>query len=160
VSSRHLCPRDRRALLARLARAGMHGRGRTRFARIALALGVLGVALHASLVAWFPCARSWTQTADQSVLAELQSVICHGGEANAAPSPASQEPPSSPDPGKDCLSCLFCQAKADTWFAIVASMGLSTPSEFSTAFSGPASDDAFVASPVLEPRSRGPPRLV
>jgi hypothetical protein len=160
VSSRHLCPGYRHVLLAVLARAGMHASGRTPFARIVLVLGALGVALHASLVAWLPCARSWTQSADQSIEAVLQSAICHGGEANAAGFPTKQGDPSSPDPGQDCLKCLLCQGKAYTWFAMVAPAPVPAPGDFSSAFSGPASDDAVVASLVLAPRSRGPPRTV
>jgi hypothetical protein len=138
----------------------MLGKGTTAFARIALALGLLSVALHVSVFAWSPCVRSWAQSADQSVLADLQSFICHGGDANAVPSPADQKAPSSPDPAKDCLSCLFCQGNAGIWLAPVAQVGLSAPSEFSSAFTGSVPDDAIVVSPVSAPRNRGPPRAV
>jgi hypothetical protein len=137
----------------------MPGRGTTAFARITLALGLLSVALHVSVFAWSPCIRSWAQSADRSVLADLQSFICHGGDANAV-SPADQKAPSSPEPGKDCLSFLVCQGQAGSWLAPVAWAGLSAPSEFSSAFTGPAPDDAIVVSPVSAPRSRGPPRAV
>lgn len=135
----------------------MHSRRTSAFARIALALGLLSAVLHASVFTWHANVRSWTQSADQALLAELQAAICHGSEAGGVEAPIDRNVPPSPDPRNDCPHCLLCKRLSGAWQAIPAPVALSAPAPLLVGFVVPVAVDAFVAAPLAAPRNRGPP---
>jgi Protein of unknown function (DUF2946) len=122
---------------------------------IGLALGLLSIALHFSVLAWHPIASSSIQRADKQLLADLQVVVCHGA-AVVSPRDASSgdDVPSPPDRKTECL---FCKLVTDSWLAIPARAELALLGCPSSRLANPVSADATAARFVLAPRNRGPP---
>jgi len=118
-------------------------------------LGLLSVALHASLLAWHPFAHFRTPSADVQLVADLGKAICHGGR-DAEPT----EPPAddgAPIPKSDCL---FCNGVANPSLAILPGTETGPLARACSRIAGPVSFRAVAAAVVIEPRSRGPPQLV
>jgi len=117
-------------------------------------LGLLSIALHASVPAWHPFARSRTQLTDQQLAADLGEAICHGGRVGEPTEfPADRR---VPDPKADCL---FCYGFANISLAIPAGTEMGPPIRRSAHIKQPAFFRAVAAAAVFAPRSRGPPYL-
>jgi len=121
--------------------------------RTALALALLGAFLHVGALAWHPFARSWSVRADQQLLSDLETAICHGtGGASPAELPGSTPP--TPDRQGECLLCQglagACIAIRVTADSVLLAPVASTPIHW-------ASTAAMVAAWAMAPRSRGPP---
>jgi hypothetical protein len=122
----------------------------------ALALAFLSIALHLGALAWHPSARSAIQRANDQLLADLQTAICHGaGVVSPSDLPAGDDVPSLPDRKTDCL---FCKLLTDTYLAIPARTELELLECSSSRLAKPVSADPTAAWLVLSPRNRGPPR--
>ena len=118
-------------------------------------LGLLSIALHASLLAWHPFAHFRTPSVDLQLVADLGKAICHGGrdaEPNQAPADDGQPIPKS--------DCLFCNGLANASVAILLGKEKAPLVRASSRIAGPVSFRAVATALVFEPRSRGPPQLV
>src|SRR5262245_12584181 len=86
--------------------------------RIALVLGLLGIAFQVGMCAWHP-ARAGSHQLQSQLLTDLQSAICHGdGIASPAQLPEGGGGDDSKDPSNP--GCLICKNLAGSSFAILA----------------------------------------
>ena len=131
-------------------------RSRTRsLNRIAIVLGLLGIALQVGLSAWHP-ARAGSHQLPSQLLADLQSAICHGdGIAGPARLPAGRNGGDNEDRSR--LDCLICKNLAGSSFAILARSAPQPAWHVASRWLAPPDFDAVAAAPALTPRNRGPP---
>jgi hypothetical protein len=123
--------------------------------RIALVLGLLGIALQVGISTWHP-ARAGSHQLQSQLLADLQSAICHGdGIAGSARLPADRNGGDSEDPSR--LDCLICKNLAGSSFAILARSAPQLAWPIASRWVGPLDFDAAAAAPAPTPRNRGPP---
>ena len=133
----------------------MHRKRATAAQRIALALGLLGVALQLGAVTWHKFAPSSIGRADAQILADLQATICHSGGSAGPVVPDDGGAPSGPDHKADCL---LCKGLADSFAAVLPHAEIAALVYVAHRVDGPVSVDAVAGASVHAPRSRGPPR--
>src|SRR5262245_11000522 len=123
--------------------------------RIALVLGLLGIALEVGISAWHP-ARTGSHQLPSQLLADLQSAICHGdGIAGPAQLPEGGSGDDSKDPSNP--GCLICKNLTGSSLAILARPAMQPNLRTACRWLGPIDFDAVAAALVLAPRNRGPP---
>jgi hypothetical protein len=125
------------------------------FNRIALVLGLLGIALQVGISAWHP-ARAGSHQLPSQLLADLQSAICHGdGLAGPAQLPEGGSGDDSKDPSNP--GCLICKNLAGSSLAILARPAVQPNLRTASRWLAPIDFGAVAGAPLLAPRNRGPP---
>jgi hypothetical protein len=124
---------------------------------IALVFGLVGAVLQQSAATWHAFAQVSMASADAQIVADLQTVICHSGDATDATVPADDSrDPTGKAPKSDCL---LCKGLADSCVAILADAHVAPLIYVASRQDCPALSDAVANTLLRAPRSRGPPEL-